>query len=722
MAGNFIDPFDDPNFVPGVTKQLTPQPAANGFIDPFDDPKFTLKETAAEAPPKDNAAASAVKNFATGAAEGASGTLGFTGDAREFVKQKALDVGEFIGRELFGFTDEDVEKTRKRIADADDSVLGKFAELVRPTTSDEIEGTVFFGDDSLLGAEKAEAKTAPDRLARDVGQFVGAGPVKGMQAINVASGTASFAAGELTGGTTFEPYARALAALVAGGGVAAVKGSGGRSVKMAKEAMEGVSEAELKAATALQRTAKDAGVNLTAPEAIAQVQTNPSASPLLALMGDVSSSRRGGAVVADALKTRGKEVQEAATKATKDAVGTTKGASPATIGDDVQAAAQGLIDDAVKARSKASGPHFEAAKGDAINPRAVQIVADNMRKQAQQFDAQHPTRQLLEGIAGRLTPGGKPITNAGKLNEIFKQIRDVTLRTKDNPNALDKGVSATVGKSNKQLRAVTQQSPNIKRGREIHKDLSKRVVEPLEKSQIGALAKTKGGPEAVKTARRILLDPENARPIDIENTLKGLANQNKEATRKLAATFLERALDKSLKGTQAGDKTMAGVKFKQRVMGTPQQEENLKAIIMNTPGTGVTGAQRWDAFKKVMDVLDATGKLPKTGSQTAGRQANLAEAGRAGVIVDNVVNPVIALRAAAKEMIQGRNLEKLAKIFTRPDSVSKLREIAKLRPDNAKAQFTVAEALGLTRETKRKEQPKVRTRQSLTGRQPAFSD
>jgi hypothetical protein len=162
-----------------------------------------------------------------------------------------------------------------------------------------------------VGNYEYDPKTGYGKVAKTVGEFVPAavggeaGLVrKGVQVL--APALLSEAAGYLTQGTKYEPWARAGAALLGGAGAGAVMRPNTAGRVIAEAMGPGVGNAEITAAETLMRNSP---VPLTWAEAVQQV-TN-SGTKLGDVQRVVESSQRGGATMAPFMAQRPGAVENA---------------------------------------------------------------------------------------------------------------------------------------------------------------------------------------------------------------------------------------------------------------------------------------------------------------------------------------------------------------------------------------------------------------------------
>jgi hypothetical protein len=140
--------------------------------------------------------------------------------------------------------------------------------------------------------------------------------------------------------------------------------------------------------------------------------------------------------------------------------------------------------------------------------------------------------------------------------------------------------------------------------------------------------------------------------------------------------------DQAAQRVQSGRNQFVGAKFANEVVGTPQREANLNAVIGELPN----GARAQPALAEMFDVLRATGQRRAEGSPTAFNQERLEDLKNLPIGVQAALAPVTAftsvtrgVRDTAQRAWLGRNTGRLAEMFTSPDAVQQMRAMAERR-------------------------------------------
>jgi hypothetical protein len=526
-------------------------------------------------------------------------------------------------------------------------------------------------------------QSLPQKAVRYTGEAAGAAPFAG-PAIIFGSGLGSTAGEEIASrtGVVSPKTGKAIGGLT--GGLAASVPGMVRSTpaEMIARRTDDMTPAEWNAAVQRQQQANAQGTPLLGPEAM----DNPA---MQRLASDVAASSGGGRQIDRFLQGR-VPAARAATEGQLNAIG------PAAIPEDaarrLQEAATRVIQDASRARSAASGPYYEAAAATPIPQPSVAFLTQTIDDLA---------RNAPQQVAGQLNALRQRILDNPTVGAVSGEIK--LLREATRPDAIGVPLADRMAASRatplvqaaeREMEAV---SPMYATGQATHRAMSPRV-NALEQGDIGRLAAPR--PEEIgrvgsKLAQQweVVANPENARPATIRavaTELQGVQG-GAEAFRDLARTHLQNAFDKAFKDIQAGQNRMAPVNFRNSIAGTEQSRQNLQAVLEEAArlnGQNPTGV--YAGFRNLLDTFERMGRVPGIGSPTASRSEAFAEASRGGVVntvgeIANLTKPLEFATRWWRDIVQRGNMAELADIFTRPDSVQVMREMAMVRPGTARA-------------------------------------
>ena len=208
-------------------------------------------------------------------------------------------------------------------------------------------------------------------------------------------------------------------------------------------------------------------------------------------------------------------------------------------------------------------------------------------------------------------------------------------------------------------------------------------------------------------------------PKDIAAFKRQFINNNQEtAFNDGLASFLE---DQFLKISDTADETVgAGIKFVNKIAKTPKQRMNLKAAM---------GADKYEGFEIFLDILQRTGKVKRTGAQTAPFQEVKEDIGSSatGGLMDYIKNIDIT-RPASLIPMQGtmkrfaleadkQYYKNLAQYLTTDRGLKSLKQLSEISPTSRKARKAVAY---ISAELAQKTQRQIKDRIDETQRQRQF--
>lgn len=526
-----------------------------------------------------------------------------------------------------------------------------------------------------------QPQTTAGRYAQTVGEFIPGtgGKLANVLRYAVAPGIASEAAGQATEGTAFEPFARAGAA-VAAGGVASMIGRGNRAPEALAPALQGIDDAALTNAKSIMDDAARQGITLTWDEAINHATKGATS------LGDVrrliEQTQEGAAVLRPIMAQRPGQV-DAAARRTFDRI-VPQPAQPFGVGRVAGEVAESRVNDVRDAINAATDPLYSAASG-------VRLSAQDMARvralpgYSEAAAAIRKDPQLARYVQGL------PEDSVGFLNEVKKYLDTAGKQAASavNPQgnmqrAAGYGIDASAVKQ-----AAEAASPEYARALAIQQQARETILQPILDSPIGKIA---GKDTTTKQALEALFpkDPLVGSAGDVSQAVGVLAKAKPIVAQHLVRMHAEGVFNQAAKNLQGGENVMGGAKFAAAIRGNAQQAENLEAAIRALPG----GDARWDGFTKLLDALEATGKRPAPNSATAPNQV-LLERMKGGGWLGEATNAVATggLKLPGKitkwyeGVQQGKNAEGLAKILVDPNALPLLRALAKEPSTGAKATY-----------------------------------
>lgn len=705
---NYFDQFD-------AQPQAQPtEPAASGgnFFDQFD----------AKPAQKPGVIEDVAKAIPSGFAKGVAGLVGLPG-----LMQSGVDAG---------------------IATAEQWITG------RPTSINDIAtrakahgpnisaGDILTTGNTTKAIESAtgplyQAQTVPGQYASTIAEFApgavfGGGSLLQRGAQVLAPAIVSETAGQATKGTAWEPYFRVGGALLGGIGTAIAQAPRGGKAILGQN-LDGISEVNFNAARAFQAQGADRGVNLTLGEALNQVtggrgQNISRIERVVANSGDDA-----GQIMNDFYAARPGQVENVARKAFDD-FGPTP-ANPHTIGPQIGQAAEGIVGDAVSARTQAVSPMYRAAATDTVDPAAVQGLVkeiDALIARDTTGLTHGPLNNLKSSLVAKPatpgTPGARtPVTDpktgrvirydhspatpgtpavlandVENLDRARKYFRDQTDLPQFAPNAIDKETGALItGKTSALDQAMEAASPNFAAGKDAYQAITRKDIEPLMSGPLGQIAS-----RDTTTAKAIeALFPANPLPGSAPHTLeavKSLSAKSPAVANQLVRTYVERVFNNASKDGVGGPNVNGGAKFVANLKGNSEQAANLRAAIQGLKN----GDDILPGFERMLDVLQATGWRPGKGSDTAFNQQIQKQltgsASPTGFVVEQASKGGLGLPKAITERWNnyrmGKNTEELARILTDPKATLLFKTLANAAPTSAKALMLTARLTVLGRQ------------------------
>lgn len=632
-----------------------------------DDQAATVEEIVASAGKKQAAPAApgvtedVAKSFGSGVVRGGADIVGIGGNMAS-----GLDylVGELEKKGL--------AVDRQKMLETMPSWLRSFHERPAPKVgSPEIMNAI--DQTTGLPITSYEPKTALGKGARVVGEFTpGAllgpgGPVRNFVNFALVPGAASEAAGRATEGTPLEPWMRAGAAVLAGGGAAAINRPG-TAQRTLQQGLSGIEDQTIASAKSLMDDAASRGVSLTWAEALEQVAPGTGLTNLQRTLEGAPGSRE---VMGRFMAERPQQVEGAA-RQTFETIAP-QSAAPSMVGPAVGAAAEGTANDVRQAINKGAEPFYTAARGDRMDPAAM-AQSRSVPGWEEARNAVRSNPQLNRYVANL------PDDSVGFLNEVKKYL-DNAAENAASPINQQKNMQVAAGYG-ADARAIKQAAVDASPGYEvalnIESEMRRRFLDPLLKGPIGQLAD-----KDITTKKAInALFPKNpaaGSEDEIAIAVSALAKRNQMATRQLVRAHAEATFNEAARNLQSGENQWGGANFAKAIAGNSQQRTNLREAVR---AIGPDGDQIWQGFNRFLEVVEATGKRKQIGTHTAFSTQeikDLSTGGNFGNTVKTLGSPNKLLSTVSDAWSRwqlGRNLDELAGILTDPRSASTLKAIA----------------------------------------------
>jgi hypothetical protein len=462
--------------------------------------------------------------------------------------------------------------------------------------------------------------------------------------------------------------------------------SRGTPSTIVNDAIKGMNPQQLQAADALVKLSYSKGAPITGAEAIAQVMGG---NRLTSTQRFVEQQPQGNSaqVMADFLRKR----PEGNRNMFEVTVG---GVSPFSSFDEapvkLQQTAEKTVKEAKSFRTKATEPYYkQTEKNLIVLDSDVKGLIGGPSGDAIADAINHVITDPYSGAKGLKQNDPKTLIAAKKyLDAQYKNFSNTFGNTFDDTKA-----GFAYGGSRQLDDFLAQKSPSYAEGRTGYQQLSQDVVKPLESGRVGQLGKPLESSEQGIRAQSDILMPKSPRatsPDDIRRTVEILRKQDPVVVQDWTRQNLKGIFDETTKDLTGGQNQFGGSKFAVTVAGNKQQRDNLRALV-----TSSSGMQAWKGFEDMLDVLQAQGQRLPANSATSFNVMAAQQMGEGGMgALPATVSQPSKIAKLYESWRIGNNSEMLARILTDPNTIKKLEELAKTKPNSLKAQTIVNSIAG----------------------------
>ena len=447
------------------------------------------------------------------------------------------------------------------------------------------------------------------------------------------------------------------------------------------QALKNVTPDQLARAQQLMNDAARMGSPITGAEAIAQITGKNSLQDIQRV---VESSKQGAPIMQPMMNQR----PDAARKTfadVADRIGPMP-QSPAQTPVKLQEAAQSALTEARRAGNTRADPFYKRAETQSAPLQEWQALRQNAA-----------VDKALNAVKN------DPIWGVSKEPEGSIRWLDAAKRWIDDQAQGAQPSESRIWKdANTALKAVADRaSPDYAQARAIVAQNQRDVVQPMRNSPVGDIAETGAAPgqqrppaETMMVQQSGILMPESPRalnPKTIRESIATLNAQDPNAARDFARQNIQAIFNESTQKLQGGANQWGAAKFASKIAGNVDeqqmlsQRDNLQALIES-----VGGPQAWRGFNRMLEVFEAQGKRHAPGSQTEFNKqisGDLSQGGL-GTVPALVASPQRALSVVADyydRFRYGKNTAEMAEILTNPQSVEKMRMLARESPSSSKA-------------------------------------
>lgn len=486
----------------------------------------------------------------------------------------------------------------------------------------------------------------------------------------------------------YAPYARVAGGLAGNLPVALEQAYLSAPNKIVSGAVQGVAPQQFDAAQALQQRAAAAGVPLTGPEALQQITGNATR------LGDTQRMVEGvdpNAGMAQFFSQRPAQVDAAANQ-TFDTVSPAS-AQPSTLGPQAAEAATGAIDQIRRNINDTTRPAYQAAEQTTLAPQDFAPIERDPTFQAS-------LDRLRKDPVLSAVYAGQPDNSIGVIDAVTKDMRDrgVALGNSANPG-FSSQTAGLYGSGAAEARDIARDP--ARGGSQAYDDalamqeqLRRQLLDPVQQGPTGALAAA-GDTQA---AHGVLLprQPLTNGQGELADTVNRISQQDPTVAAPLVRQGLADRFDQATKNLQSGPNQYGGAGYAKDIAGSNQQRANLDAVLGALPNSpGAT-----DNMANLIQILQATGTRKPIGSATSFNNIGLDKLGQLPPVAEALtaaktagLSLAPAIRERAAQAVLGNRIGGLADLFTAPDSVQQIANIAQTGNRSVLADLFMRQAL-----------------------------
>lgn len=614
----------------------------------------------------------ALKALPSSAARAGAGIVGFPQVLGDLADRAATKLTNLVG----------YDQDKSPVFGAIDRFVGDKLgiNLKDPTPISQQMGIPNLGDISLSGNKQLmgplyhEPQTALGRIADFTAQNVLSGGTSKRGLLqSAAQGVSGGLLGEV-GDTLLGTPGRVAGQILGVLGAGFIPSLRSTPGSIAKNALDGVTDAQLAQAKSLMDDAARMGTPLTVSEAVAQVTGG---NPLQQVQRWAEQAPKG--------KQQFDPMMNARPAANRLAFGNAAdqisplpvdmGSTPANLAN----AGASAITEARKAGNVAAKPFYDAARSQQIPANQWNaLTQDPAIQKALQAVKSDPVYRV-----GNSQPGSVEWLDAAK-----KWADDAASR------AINKGENNAASVWGGAAKTITQtvdaSVPAYAKARGTVEKNFRDVVNPMQNSPVGGVADSMPKGTSAETGlaaqSRVFMPPSpgTTTPASIRQAAMIINKQNPSALGDFTRQNLERIFNEKSQDLVTGEAQGGAAKFAADISGNEAQRANLQALVESTGGKTA-----WTGFNRLLDVFQAQGKRMAPGSPT--------EANR--LLTGEMTSNWKGLADKPLEMLNRwrvrSNAEALGNLLTDQNGIEKLKKLAFTNPNTAKRTLLVGEILGI---------------------------
>jgi hypothetical protein len=497
-----------------------------------------------------------------------------------------------------------------------------------------------------------------------------------------------------------------------------------RAARYAREALENVSEAELRLAKIVENKANKLGIRITAPELID--------NKILQGVGNiVYGSEKGGQIMYNYVKNRPEEINKVADRLVEQMAKEPE--SLRKVFADVGTTAKRAMSEAKKERAiTAKEQGYDVSNTESISENQVLSIIDDIDSEILKLP-KGPSQNKLKQLKTRLIkkeikpePGitllderGNPIpqavattriipeTNIRKLDSIMKEFRDAVVDSRANQATdrrfVQKEAQAILTNDTKSgildnLDRELKTNPNFARAKSEYARLSDEIVNTTQ-DNLEVLLKGGVTPSKIKS---FIFDADKNNVKDIQKTYTLLNKQDKSVFPNLARTYVRNAADKAFIIKPEGVSLKSGFDLYKALAGTPRQKANFNQVLKGVAdANGANPNDLISGFNNFNAVLKRTARLANIDNPQMPPDArNLPQQ------IAQIGSFMWQVKFASQysKLLQDKTMADLANVFTKKESVKALIELAKKDPKSNDAVNNVVRIIAISQGLEPQEQ------------------
>lgn len=404
------------------------------------------------------------------------------------------------------------------------------------------------------------------------------------------------------------------------------------------------------------------GVGVTWPEALSTVTRGR--VDLTGMQRVIEQARTGQPIMSEFMGARPPAIRSAVQEETAQLGPLTP---PNVVGPQIRATAVERLNDLRMQINEMTAPQYLNSAGTAIDPAVFQYL---MRD-----DLFTETLNAIRGdnTYGRLIAGYED--NSVAVMDAVKKRLDDMIAAQPGENAGNAIRGSVAGEARTAGQAA---SPEYAEALSTQAFARENWLAPLEQGPLGRFSRTDDLAEQIRAV--FPTNPLAGAEDEVRIALGMISEASPEAAQAIVRHHLENVFNETTQALRSGPNQAGGGSFVAALQGNEQQYRNLEAAF---EAAFPDGAERFEGFQRLMQVLEATGRRQGANSATAANLAAGQQIQQAGTPLGRLASTAMspsswlgAVRNWYGDFLTGRNGAALARIITDPASGDVLRRLA----------------------------------------------